>query len=65
MTRISHQVVLSTGPSCLSGACGVPGSRLGLALVRAIVARHGGQTTIRSRPSMGTKVTLRLPVEGG
>jgi two-component system OmpR family sensor kinase len=56
---------MSTDPSCLSGTCGVPGSGLGLALVRAIVARHGNQTTIRNRPSKGTKVTLRLPVEGG
>lgn len=47
------------------GARGVPGSGLGLALVRAIVARHGGQATIRSRSSMGTQVTLRLPVDGG
>jgi two-component system OmpR family sensor kinase len=45
------------------GARGVPGSGLGLALVRAIVARHGGQATIRSRPSQGTQVTLRLPVD--
>ena len=65
MTRVSRQVALSTDPSCLSGPCGIPGSGLGLALVRAIVARHGGQATIRSRPSMGTKVTLCLPAEGG
>jgi two-component system OmpR family sensor kinase len=39
----------------------VPGSGLGLALVRAIVVRHGGQTAIRSRPGQGTLVTLRLP----
>ncbi|MGD2048187.1 MAG: HAMP domain-containing sensor histidine kinase [Chloroflexota bacterium] len=45
------------------GARGVPGSGLGLALVRAIVIRHGGQATIRSRPSQGTQVTLRLPVD--
>lgn len=46
------------------GARGVPGSGLGLALVRAIVARHGGQAVIRSRTGQGTEVTLRLPVEG-
>ena len=39
----------------------VPGSGLGLALARAIVVRHGGQTAIRSRPGQGTLVTLRLP----
>ena len=45
------------------GARGVPGSGLGLALVRAIVERHGGQVTLRSRPGQGTVVTMRLPVQ--
>ncbi len=44
------------------GARGVPGSGLGLALVRAIVERHGGQVMVRSRPGQGTVFTLRLPV---
>jgi two-component system, OmpR family, sensor kinase len=44
------------------GARGVPGSGLGLALVRAIVERHGGQVTLRSRAGQGTVVVLRLPV---
>ena len=43
------------------GARGIAGSGLGLALVRAIVERHGGQITIRSRPRRGTVVTMRLP----
>lgn len=42
-------------------ARGLPGSGLGLALVRAIVERHGGQVTIRSRVDQGTVVALRLP----
>lgn len=42
-------------------ARGLPGSGLGLALVRAIVERHGGQMTIRSRVDQGTVVALRLP----
>lgn len=42
-------------------ARGTPGSGLGLALVRAIVARHGGQATLRSREGQGTVVTVRLP----
>jgi two-component system OmpR family sensor kinase len=45
------------------GARGVPGSGLGLALVRAIVERHGGQVTLRSREGQGTVVTMRLPVQ--
>jgi two-component system OmpR family sensor kinase len=44
-----------------SGAVGVEGSGLGLALVLAIVARHDGALSIRSRPGRGTVVTVRLP----
>lgn len=43
-------------------ARGIPGSGLGLALVRAIMARHDGTITLRSRPGEGTVFTLRLPV---
>ncbi len=45
------------------GARGIPGSGLGLALVDAIVERHGGQVTLRSRVGQGTVVTMRLPVQ--
>jgi two-component system OmpR family sensor kinase len=44
------------------GARGIPGSGLGLALVRAIVDRHGGRVTLRSRLGQGTVVRVRLPV---
>jgi len=44
-----------------AGARGVPGSGLGLALTQAIVTRHGGQISLRSRMGQGTVVTLRLP----
>jgi two-component system OmpR family sensor kinase len=44
------------------GARGVPGSGLGLALVRAIIERHGGQVSVRSRVGRGTVVTIRLPL---
>lgn len=44
------------------GARGVPGSGLGLALVRAIADRHNGQVTLRSRAGQGTVFTMRLPV---
>ena len=47
-----------------AGARGVPGSGLGLSLVRAIVARHGGQASIRRRRGQGTLLTLRLPTGG-
>ncbi|MCI0396849.1 MAG: HAMP domain-containing histidine kinase, partial [Chloroflexi bacterium] len=42
-------------------ARGLPGSGLGLALVKAIVERHGGQVGLRSRLNQGTVVTVRLP----
>jgi two-component system OmpR family sensor kinase len=42
------------------GACGTPGSGLGLALVRAIVERHRGQVGLRSRVGQGTVVSMRL-----
>ena len=45
-----------------AGARGVPGSGLGLTLARAIVERHSGQVTLRSRVGQGTVVTMRLPV---
>jgi len=45
------------------GARGVPGSGLGLSLVRAITERHGGQVSIRSRVSQGTVVTMKIPTK--
>lgn len=41
-------------------ARGVPGSGLGLALVRAIVERHHGTIAVRSRAGQGTVFTVRL-----
>jgi len=45
-----------------AGARGIQGSGLGLALVRAIVSRHEGDITLRSRSGEGTVFTVRLPV---
>ncbi len=45
------------------GARGIPGSGLGLALVRAIVERHGGEVSLRSRAGQGTVFSLRLPLQ--
>lgn len=39
----------------------VPGSGLGLAMVRAIVERHDGAIQLNSRLNRGTVVTVRLP----
>jgi two-component system OmpR family sensor kinase len=43
-------------------ARGVPGSGLGLPLVRAIIEKHGGNVALRSRPDQGTIFSVRLPV---
>lgn len=37
------------------------GAGLGLAIVRSVAERHGGEVTIRSAPGVGTVGTLRLP----
>jgi two-component system, OmpR family, sensor kinase len=42
----------------------LPGTGIGLALVRVVVIRHGGQVAIRSRDGLGTVVSIRLPVPG-
>jgi two-component system, OmpR family, sensor kinase len=42
----------------------IPGTGIGLALVRVIVTRHGGRVAIRSRKGQGTVVSLWLPLPG-
>jgi len=44
-------------------ARGTPGSGLGLALVKAIIERHDGQVSLRSRVNQGTIVTIRIPAQ--
>ncbi|WP_148574710.1 PAS domain-containing sensor histidine kinase [Nocardioides caldifontis] len=40
----------------------VPGSGLGLSVVRSLVDAHGGDVQLVSRPGVGTRVTVRLPL---
>jgi two-component system OmpR family sensor kinase len=44
------------------GARGMPGSGIGLALVHAVVERHGGQVGLRSQVGGGAVFAIRLPV---
>lgn len=41
----------------------LPGSGLGLALVKRIIDLHGGTITVHSRPGQGTMVRVELPVK--
>jgi two-component system, OmpR family, phosphate regulon sensor histidine kinase PhoR len=41
----------------------IPGSGLGLSIVRTIVANHPGELSIKSGRDQGTTVTVRIPLE--
>jgi signal transduction histidine kinase/CHASE3 domain sensor protein len=45
-------------------AAAIPGSGLGLSIVRTIVKNHHGDLDIQSRQDEGTKVTIRIPLLG-
>ncbi len=41
------------------------GTGLGLGIVKNIIEAHEGQVRIDNRPEGGTRVTIRLPAQGG
>ncbi|WP_346926509.1 ATP-binding protein [uncultured Arthrobacter sp.] len=41
----------------------IPGAGLGLAITKAIVERHGGSISCRTRPGCGSTFTLELPAD--
>lgn len=45
-----------------AAAANVKGSGVGLAMVRHIVAAHGGETTLASEPGQGSVFTMLLPL---
>lgn len=44
-----------------TNARGIPGTGLGLPLVKVVIERHGGQVSLRSRQGAGTAVRIELP----
>jgi signal transduction histidine kinase len=43
----------------------IPGTGLGLTIVRTIVANHGGEMGVHSEEGRGTTFTARLPIAAG
>ncbi|GHU66331.1 hypothetical protein AGMMS49983_15740 [Clostridia bacterium] len=43
------------------GMGGTGGAGIGLAIVKSIVAAHGGEVTVKSEPNKGSRFTIRLP----
>lgn len=57
MARIGQPFIQSSADPMLARE----GTGLGLALVKALVGRHGGDFRVESRENVGTTITVRLP----
>jgi PAS domain S-box-containing protein len=48
--------------SSLANRAAIPGTGLGLTIVKSIIDHHGGQVTVTSAPGEGTEFAVRLPL---
>ncbi|MBO0753265.1 MAG: PAS domain-containing protein, partial [Bradyrhizobiaceae bacterium] len=55
---------LPTGPAAGSACGAAQGAGLGLSIVRGLVELHGGALEASSEPGNGTRMAVRLPVDG-
>ncbi|MFF3321478.1 sensor histidine kinase [Streptomyces sp. NPDC002889] len=63
--RVFDRFFRAAGESADGAECGPVGSGLGMAIVQAVVAAHGGTVAVRTEPGEGLAVTVALPAGAG